>query len=398
MQRIKRFLAIIQVALIVGGVADAQQVPVADSLSAQTDSAVFRGITPLPQKKGFMGWLRENLAGSRTPSDKKFDYTLVVGPYYSNTASFSIAGGITGKYSWDRSDSLLQLSDVSAMAQVSVKGMVSVNISGRNYMKHDRFRWNYRLKWQRQPIDFWGAGYDKGRADNKENVDRNQILFKPEGLVRFWGPLFVGLTVNLNMTDASKLSDKSRIDNQKSRIFSVGVGPTLQIDTRDNASNAYKGVFFRLDQLFYPNHLNSYAFNSTDITFSTYHQVWKGGMLAGEVHAQFNNGDEIPWTMMAQVAENSCRMRGYYEGRYHDRNIMEFQIELRQRIYKRFGVAFFGGAANVFPYIDDIEWKHTLPNFGGGIRYELKNRTNLRLDLGFTKNKPGVVFNINEAF
>ncbi len=373
----------------------------ADTLASQADSVPDYRITPLPQEqpKGFWGWLKNNLAGTTTvPSDKPFDYTVVAGPFYSNTASFSIAAGVTGQYSWDRSDTALQKSTVSAVAQVSVKGMVSAEVVGENFMKHDRLRWNYRLKWQRMPIDFWGSGYENGRYAEKERFNRNRIFFKPEVLVRLWGPLYAGIGMNIDLTNASDLKDKSKINGQSDRVFAVGAGPIIQFDTRDNTSNATRGVLLRVNQLFYPNFANKIAFSSTDVTFSAYQRVWKGGVLCGELHGWFNGGDEIPWTMMAQVADNSCRMRGYYEGRYRDRNILEAQIELRQKVYKRIGVAVFGGAANVFGYFNDINWRHTLPNYGLGLRYEFKRNTNLRLDLGFTKDKPGVVFNISEAF
>lgn len=374
---------------------------VADTLTV--DSAVVPAFRYSPweskPKKNFWTWLRNNIAGSTNAvSDKKFDYTVVAGPSYSNSASLTIAGGAMGQYSWDRSDSTLQRSMISVTGQVSIKGMVSANVVGTNFMKHDRFRWNYHLKWQLMPIHYWGIGYDAGRVDDYEKISRNRIVFNPEAYVRVAGPLFLGASMNLNLTNVSDLHDVSRIQYQSKRVFAVGIGPSLQVDTRDYAANASKGIFLRVNTLFYPKFANKMSFNSFDLTLSGYQKLWKGSVLCGEFHGWFNQGDVVPWSMMAQVADNGDRMRGYYEGRYRDRNLMEVQLELRQHIWWRLGVAVFGGAANVFDYFDDINWRHTLPNYGLGIRYEFKRKTNVRLDLGFTKNKPGVVFSINEAF
>lgn len=375
---------------------------VADTLTA--DSAVVPSFrytpwTPEP-KKNFWTWLKRNIAGSTSGvSDRKFDYTVVAGPSYSNSASLTLAGGAMGQYSWDRSDSTLQRSMISVTGQVSIKGMVSANIVGTNFMKHDRFRWNYRLKWQLMPIHYWGIGYDYGRKDSYERINRNMVIFNPEAFVRVAGPLFLGASMNVNLTNVANLHDASRIQNQSRRVFAVGIGPSLQIDTRDIATNATKGVFLRLNTLFYPQFANKMPFNSYDLTLSGYQKLWKGAVLGGELHGWFNQGDVVPWSMMAQVADNGDRMRGYYEGRYRDRNLMELQLELRQHIWWRLGIAVFGGAANVFDHFDTFQWRHTLPNYGLGIRYEFKRKTNVRLDMGFTKNKPGgVVFSINEAF
>ena len=39
-----------------------------------------------------------------------------------------------------------------------------------------------------------------------------------------------------------------------------------------------------------------------------------------------------------------------------------------------------------------------LPNYGVGYRWEFKERVNIRLDFGFTRDNPNFTFNINEAF
>ena len=91
-------------------------------------------------------------------------------------------------------------------------------------------------------------------------------------------------------------------------------------------------------------------------------------------------------------------MRGYYEGRYRDKCAMDAQIELRQHVWKRNGVAVWAGAGTIFPRFSEFTPKHILPNYGFGYRWEFKKRVNVRLDLGFGKHQTGFIFNINEAF
>ncbi len=364
----------------------------------ETYQSVLYPTQPKWTQRGFWRWLKQNISGSETSSAKPFDYTLVAGPYYSATTSFCIAAGVTGQYRWDRADTLLQKSSVSAVAQVSIKGMVSAEITGTNFMKHDKLRWNYRLKWQMLPMDFWGVGYEAGRNHTPVELNRNRVFFRPEVLARVARNFYAGASMNINYTNVDNMPDPGWINDQSKQIFATGIGPIIQYDSRDNINNAYRGIFFRAEQLFYPAKINKMPFYSTDLTLAGYQKLWKGAVGCFEAHGWFNYGNEIPWTMLAQVADNSSRMRGYYEGRYRDRNIMELQVELRQKVWKRLGVTVFAGAANVFDYFDNIQWKQTLPNYGVGLRYEFKKRTNVRLDLGFTKDKPSVVFNIYEAF
>lgn len=92
------------------------------------------------------------------------------------------------------------------------------------------------------------------------------------------------------------------------------------------------------------------------------------------------------------------RMRGYYEGQYRDNNLIEAQIELRQKVYKRHGAVVWDGAGNVLPKFNKFRWKETLPGYGLGYRRKFKNRVNIRPDYGIGKGQSWFYFNINEAF
>ena len=119
-------------------------------------------------------------------------------------------------------------------------------------------------------------------------------------------------------------------------------------------------------------------------------------MIAADLYAVFNS-EGTPWPMLARMGGNQ-RMRGYYQGRYTDNDMITLQVELRQRIWRRIGCTVWGGAGNVFPSLDRFDWSHTLPNYGVGLRWELKKRVNVRLDYGFGKKTSGFLLSINEAF
>ena len=91
-------------------------------------------------------------------------------------------------------------------------------------------------------------------------------------------------------------------------------------------------------------------------------------------------------------------MRGYYGGRYIDNNMLSAQVEYRQHIYSRLGCAFWVGGASVFPTFSSFDIKDVLPNYGIGLRIELKHNVNGRIDYGFGKGTGGFVFSIGEAF
>ena len=90
--------------------------------------------------------------------------------------------------------------------------------------------------------------------------------------------------------------------------------------------------------------------------------------------------------------------RGYFYGQYRDNNVMETQLEFRQRLIWRLGLVAWVGGINIFHDFNSINMKQTLPTYGFGVRWEFKPRVNVRVDWGFTKTGNSIVFNIGEAF
>ena len=136
----------------------------------------------------------------------------------------------------------------------------------------------------------------------------------------------------------------------------------------------------------------------TELQADVYKRVWKDCILAVDLYSMLNYGGDVPWTLMSTL-RGSSRMRGYYDGQFRDEKSITLQAELRQRVWRRIGVAAWVGAGNVFPSFRRFNWSHTLPNYGIGARWEFKRRVNVRLDYGFgKKGHSAFMFNINEAF
>ena len=125
-------------------------------------------------------------------------------------------------------------------------------------------------------------------------------------------------------------------------------------------------------------------------------------MLAFDFRGELNSKG-TPWVYNAYIGGTSA-MRGYYAGRFNDLCAITLQAELRQHIYRGFGLAVWGGAGNVFSTFGEFDWHKTLPTYGVGLRYGLKRNLNIRLDYGFGgrdargKLIHGALFSINEAF
>lgn len=360
--------------------------------------------TPLPQeaprKKPFLRRVVDYFGESTIDKtfEKKIDFTFAGGPSYSKNTSFGIGLLAAGLYRLDRTDSITAPSDISIFANVSVSGFYALGVTGNNIFAHNKRRINYTVMFASAPRSFWGIGYDAGRNYSESTYSEKRYLVEGRYLHEFLPHTYIGGLVSFEHTKGLKFTEPAYLRGEKLKYTATGIGAILEYDSRDFIPNPFRGVYVSFQETLFPKGLGNCGKTlwRTTFTADAYQRVWKDGVLAADLYAVFNT-DGTPWPMLARMG-GSQRMRGYYQGRYTDNDMITLQIELRQRIWRRIGCAVWGGAGNVFPSLGEFDWSQTLPNYGVGFRWELKKRVNVRLDYGFGKKTSGFLLSINEAF
>lgn len=329
---------------------------------------------------------------------KKIDVTFAGGPSYSKNTSFGIGVLAAGLYRLDRTDSVTQPSNVSLFGSVSVSGFYALGIEGVNIFKANRSRIDYLIKFSSAPRSLWGVGYDAATYNPESTYVEKGYQVEGKYLYRVLPNTFIGASWSFQHTKGMKFTDESYLYGQREKYTATGIGAIVEYDSRDFIPNAYKGIYISLQETFFAKGLGTCdrTLWRTTFTADAYQQVWKGGVIAADLYAEFNS-EGTPWPMLARMG-GSYRMRGYYQGRYTDNDMITLQVELRQRIWRRIGCAVWGGAGNVFSRLPRFDWEHTLPNYGVGLRWELKKRVNIRIDYGFGRETSGFLLNVNEAF
>ena len=67
--------------------------------------------------------------------EKKIDMSYIVAPCYTREGSFGIGGAATGLYRLDRSDSIMQPSDISLSGSIQSKGFYGITVKGNNFFQ-----------------------------------------------------------------------------------------------------------------------------------------------------------------------------------------------------------------------------------------------------------------------
>lgn len=277
-------------------------------------------------------------------------------------------------YSTNRSDSTLKLSNASLYSDVSTKGFLMIGLRGNTFLPHRHYRIDYRLYVYTFPSYLWGFNFPQ--SDNNDNKSKyNRTKF--EVMARFLVPLnrytYLGPIVRYQYVHAYKLKNRAPqlLAGQPLTVSDVSVGLSYTFDSRDFMLNASRGWFVQADLTANPTFLgNNDTYWSGELQVSTYRRAWRGAVIAGEFHTRQSAG-HVPWPMLSDVG-SSNRMRGYYEGRYRDKNIIDAQVELRQHIWHRNGMVVWLGAAEVFPDYSSLRFRQILPNAGIGYRWQFK--------------------------
>ena len=132
-----------------------------------------------------------------------------------------------------------------------------------------------------------------------------------------------------------------------------------------------------------------------------YRPIKENTVLAAQLYGQFTQGNP-PFNMLSLMGGESL-MRGYYLGRYRDKNLVAGQVEYRILPFsfsKRIGASAFLAAGQVYSDDHPFSWRQFLPTGGAGLRFLIFPEKDIytRLDVAYTREGRGVYFFIGEAF
>jgi hypothetical protein len=268
-----------------------------------------------------------------------------------------------------------------------------VSDNNRSFLDFNLFIVNQRFQKSIAPNQFLGLQYRFSRVYN---------ISPQNGRVNKDGDEIAG--TNYFLQDPRILQDPGQ-----TREFSVsGIGPVYTLDSRDVALGASRGNLLDLQVMFNGKFVGSdYNFVRYQIDARHFQPIFSNKtILALQFLGQFHSGN-VPWHALAGLGanlggtlyDNANLMRGIYEQRYRDRQMMTAQAELRQHLFWRLDGAAFLGVGQVGYNISDYSFGglHTAGGVGARFNFIRRDRVNLRFDYAFGKD-PGFYFAIGEAF
>ncbi|MBS1487462.1 MAG: BamA/TamA family outer membrane protein [Bacteroidetes bacterium] len=238
-----------------------------------------------------------------------------------------------------------------------------------------------------------------GRGNNTPASNRETITYHALGWENKIGrrvfqnqKLFAGVETRAITYYGIRSSSTGALSSEKVTGYngsvSIGLGPALIWDTRDNVVNPGKGFYWDFRYSQYSTALGGTVdYHRTYFDFRKYMNVVPRHrhILAMELFGDFVRGN-APFKELAELGGPRI-MRGYYRGRFRDNYITAFQTEYRMPVYKRWGVVAFAGLGKVYDPTS-VNFNDFHISYGGGLRYKVNKREKLNIRIDYARGDP----------
>jgi hypothetical protein len=309
---------------------------------------------------------------------------------------FEIGGaGLYSFYSDTARANKTKVSDIYPYVSITTKGQTHFSVSTSYWTPKNLANYTGAISYINYPFNFYGIGNNTRKADAEDAVEKRFKL----NLGSTWlftknfyaGVVAGGYSYKYTniILDNTHFSGEPAIENINGGTGML-VGPSLLFDSRDNNTYTTRGAIITA----YYNAMhgissnNGYTGGFLNIEYSQFFSLSKKLILGIDIQEQSLTGGLSPFYLLPSLGSDEM-MRGYYNGRYRDRNFIAGQTELRYRISDRFGVVGFLGTGEVAHTMFSIN--SLKPDYGGGVRYffDTEKGLSIRADYGVGEKVAG---------
>lgn len=301
-----------------------------------------------------------------------------------------------------KNEDKLRTSDVNIISLYTLRKQVVVVLGSTIFFPGERKIFRLQSSYSYYPDKFWGIG-NNTEDFMKEDYSLKQLFINPQLIFNIYKKLFVGFSIELQDVNDFTYRSGSVFDQQnitgRNGGFTAGAGMLITWDTRNNAYSPSRGVFAELNTTRFTEVLNSdFNFTCYTLDIRKFMPAGRNRVLGLQSYTRINQG-EAPVRYLSMIGGTEM-MRGYYKGRYADKNLIAFQSEIRQYLFWRFGLAAFAAVGQVNNSLNEFAINEFHFSYGGGIRFLVheKEKLNLRVDFGFGKKSNGIYVLLKEAF
>ncbi len=344
-------------------------------------------------------------AGGPAPEAEQEDGGFQVVPFalpaYQPETSWLLGGAAALVYQ-PPSGSGRRESQVLLAGAASLRKQFSLLLSADAYLLEDRLHLGGTLSAARFPDFFFGMGNATSLSAKEPYTPAYyEIELSPKW--RILPALYVGPSGRLHIARLSSVSPGGLLD--RGEVPGARGGTTVQLgasvnwDTRDSTLYPRAGALIRAQwRVAWPALGSDSAFHFLRVDSRGYWTVPSTRhVLALHALLELRSG-EPPFYDTGKLGSGEM-MRGYFEGRFRDRQHVALQAEYRVPLFWRLGGVVFASAGTVGSELDAAMLRTLKPGAGAGLRVAplADVPLNIRLDVAYG-SELSFYLNVGEAF
>lgn len=338
----------------------------------------------------------------KSTNEKKAEWLAFPVLFY--TPETKIAFGVGGMVSFRPSSGTKDIrpSSLGSFLIYTMNKQFRINVFPDFYLKDETYHIFGALSFNKFIDKFYGIGSQTVKEDEEIYSSRSTV-FSVDVQRKVKSRLNVGIRYELNKTRLTEVEEGGRL--ALGNILGTepgtasGLGLSLNWDSRNNIYTPSRGGFYQSTLTFFRKAFGSdYSFTQAIVDLRTYFSPLQRHVLALQAHGSLMAGD-VPFYKLSLIGGPSL-LRGYWQGRYRDKNMLVFQMEYRLPLWSRLGLAGFVGFGDIAAETGQFRLGSFKSSAGFGLRYLFNREEGItaRMDVGFSQDSVGFYFSVNEAF
>ncbi len=327
---------------------------------------------------------------------------------YAQETGVEAGGSVLYSFYSDTLTKGTRVSDIFTYATLTTKGQSRISLGINYWTPQNKHHYAGSISYINFPDNFYGIGSATHKADAERILEKrfrlNLAAEKLFGKTIYLGFLAGGYNYNYSSNNMGIFETDPNVQSPAGGA-NIYAGPSFAFDNRNNNTYTTHGTRITSSYSFIKGVFgnNNYSGGLLYIEARQYISLSKKLVLGFDAFQKSLIGDMSPFYLMPTLGADDM-MRGYYNGRYRDKNYSAAQTELRYRFNDRLGLVAFAGTGTVYP--TSLNLNQLKPNYGGGIRYffDVEKGLSIRLDYGIGEKRPteerqtGFYVGLGEAF
>ena len=351
--------------------------------------------------------ITKKIFSSESDSSRAGSFFILPALAYAQETGLEYGFASTYNFYMDKKDLASKTSNITLIGTLTSKSQKKINLNTDIWTKNNDYHILLELRARDWPFNFYGIGNDTWKNE-EDYIDQRLYRIKADIEKKVDKNLYIGINSSydnykFNDVESGGIYAKENFTGKLGGQY-VTFGISTLYDSRNNTTYSTNGVYTRLKLAYAPNFFKSEDYTGlvSEIDIRGFKSLKNNLTLAIQGIYRGTYGKNTPFYAMRDLG-GDMTMRGYYLGRYKDKNYLASQAELRYRFHPRLGVMGFIGTGSTFSKQNDIR---LVPSYGGGLRYfySIEHSSSIRLDYAYGEKRTGeerqsgFYLSISEAF